>query len=324
MPLMNDFEYAVPGFAYRNPHLTTIYLNKLRAIKPPAYERTRVELPDGDFLDIDFIENNRKKAILLCHGLEGNSIRNYNNSAANLFFTNNFSVFAWNNRSCSGEMNRLLKLYHHTAIDDLDQSVKFVLDKGYEEVYLLGYSMGGVQILNYFGKLPIDQRIKAGVAVSAPVNLKSSAEILKQGFNRIYLKNFLIAIKKKLNQKALQFPGLLDWKRLELAKDFDDIDEYFTAPAHGFVNAVDYYEKASPINILQHIKIPILILNALDDPFLDKDSYPTEFASNSKTVFLETPGHGGHCAFPLKNDKLTYSAQRAYEFFNSEMTFKGL
>lgn len=324
MPLIENSEYKVPGFLYRNPHFTTIYVNKIRKTILPPYKRERIKLADGDFLDIDFIIKNQKRAIILCHGLEGSSGRNYNNTAAEYFLENDFSIFAWNNRSCSGEMNRLPRLYHHTAIDDLDSTVKLVMNCGFEEIFLLGFSMGGVQILNYFGKSNPDKRIKAGVAVSSPIYLKTTAEILKKGFNRIYLENFLIAIKKKLGQKAEKYPDLADWEKVLAAKDFDGIDEYFTAPVHGFLNADDYYAKASPGAVLQNIRTPVLILNALDDPFLGIDSYPKEFASKSKFVFLETPERGGHCAFPMKNSKLSYSEKRAYEFFNSEITASGL
>lgn len=324
MPLIENSEYHIPGFLYRNPHFTTIYVNKVRKTIRPYYKRERLELADGDFLDIDFILQNQKRAVLLCHGLEGSSGRNYNNTAAGYFLKKDFSVFAWNNRSCSGEMNRLPRLYHHTSIDDLDSAVKFVMERGFEEIYLLGFSMGGVQILNYFGKTDPDKRIKAGVAVSSPIYLKTTAETLKSGFNRIYLENFLIGIKKKLRQKAEKYPDLADWEKVLAAKDFDGIDEYFTAPVHGFLNADDYYSKASPGAVLQNIKTPVLILNSLDDPFLGADSYPKEIASKSDFVFLETPEHGGHCAFPMKTGKFSYSEIRAYEFFNSEITASGL
>lgn len=324
MPLIENSEYHISGFLYRNPHFTTIFVNKIRKTIRPPYRRERLELADGDFLDIDFVIKNKRKAVVLCHGLEGSSDRNYNNTAAEYFLKNDFSVFAWNNRSCSGEMNRSPKLYHHAAIDDLDSAVKFVMNRGFEEIYLLGFSMGGVQILNYFGKTDPDNRIKAGVAISSPIYLKTTAEILKMGFNRIYLENFLIAIKRKLRQKSIKYPDLADWMKVMASKDFDGIDEYFTAPVHGFSSADDYYSKASPGALLQKIRTPVLILNAMDDPFLGADSFPKEIASKSDFVFLETPDCGGHCAFPLKKSKFSYSEKRAYEFFNSEITANGL
>ena len=324
MPLIEFSKYNEPPYIFKNPHISTIYINKLRKTSPPDSGRERIELADGDFLDIDFMMNSTAKAVVLCHGLEGNSVRNYNNTAAAYFDSKDFSVFAWNNRSCSGEMNRLPKLYHHAAINDLDSVVKFVTAKGFQEIYLLGFSMGGVQILNYFGKKEINSVVKAAVAVSAPIYLKTTAEILKNGFNKIYLKNFLISISKKLNLKAKQFPELLDWEKLKTVKSFDEIDEYFTAPLHGFENKEDYYRKASPGFVLENIETPVLILNALNDPFLGDDSYPTKLVAENKTVSLETPKFGGHCAFPLKNSIFNYSEVRAYEFFNSVITSSGL
>lgn len=316
MPLIKESNYKLPGFYYGNGHISTIYIGRFWKTQPPKYNRKRLELRDGDFLDIDFAEHSTDKAVILCHGLEGASDRTYNNTSAAYFLDHNFSVFAWNNRSCSGEMNRLLRLYHHAAIDDLDQVINFVISKGYQEIYLLGFSLGAAQIMNYFGRKTVDQRVKAGVAVSVPVQLKDSAEILKKGFNRVYLLNFIRKIDKKLKLKAEQFPDALDWSKLENIRSFDEIDEFYTAPAHGFNGKEDYYKKASPAYSIDGIQTPCLILNALDDPFLGKNCYPKEFSKKNPFVFLETPEHGGHCAFPLKDKRNSYSEIRALEFFN--------
>lgn len=315
MPLIKDSVYISPAFYYKNGHISTIYRGRFFETQPPEYQRHRLELSDGDFLDIDFIEQNPQKAIILCHGLEGTSVRNYNNTSAQYFLAHNFSVFAWNNRSCSGEMNRLLKLYHHAAIEDLHAVIEYVLSKNYKEVYLLGFSLGAAQIMNYFGRKTVDSRIKAGVAVSAPIQLKDSAERLKKGFNRVYLKNFTQKIEVKLRIKQNQFPTALDWKKLNSIKTFDEVDEYFTAPVHGFSGKEDYYRKASPDFSMSEIKTPTLIINALDDPFLGENCYPKEFAKQNEFVFLEMPKNGGHCAFPLKKQTNSYSEIRALQFF---------
>ncbi|MFA7448325.1 MAG: alpha/beta fold hydrolase [Weeksellaceae bacterium] len=283
--------------------------------KPPIYQRERLELEDGDFLDVDFVENNNQKAVILCHGLEGASTRTYNNTSAAYFLENDYSVFAWNNRSCSGEMNRLLRMYHHASVEDLDEIVQFVLEKGYQEVYLLGFSMGAAQIMNYFSRMKVNPKVKAGVAVSVPIQVRDSAEKLKMGFNRVYLKNFLYKINKKLKQKEEQFPEELNWSKLRNSKSFDEIDDYYTAPSHGFSDRFDYYKKASPAYSMDAIKTPVLVLNALDDPFLGENCYPKDFAAQHPYVFLEISAYGGHCAFPDKIKGLSYSEIRALEFF---------
>lgn len=316
MPLIDYSAYKTPNFLFNNPHISTIYCGRFLKTSPPTYQRQRLELADGDFLDIDFIEKNTHQAVILCHGLEGASDRTYNNTAAQEFLQNNYSVFAWNNRSCSGEMNRLLQLYHHASIEDLAKVVEFVQNKKYSEIYLLGFSLGGAQILNYFGRMSLPKEVKSAVAVSVPIALKDSAENLKKGINRLYLKNFIQKITPKLSIKAQQFPEALDWSFLKHIQTFDEIDAHYTSIAHGFSSKEDYYKKASPAYSLDGISKPVLIINALDDPFLGENCFPRTIAQNSADIFLEMPTTGGHCAFPLPNQQHSYSAQRAMAFFD--------
>lgn len=127
--------------------------------------------------------------------------------------------------------------------------------------------MGGVQLLNYFGWTKLDERIKAGVSVSVPTHIATSAEVLKQGFNRVYLKNFTIDIKRKLKYKAEQFPDFINRDQIDKITSFDEVDQYFTAPLHGFASRDDYYQQVSPEFSLKNITTPVLIINSLDDPF---------------------------------------------------------
>ncbi len=317
MPLIEHSEYDSPSIIHRNRHISTIYAALIKKFEVPEYTREKHELNDGDFINIDYILNGSKKAVILCHGLEGDSRRTYNNSCAAYFLQKNFSVFAWNNRTCGGEMNRLPRLYHHGAVDDLDEVVRFALKKGIEDIYLIGYSMGGVQLLNYLGWTKIDQRIKAAVSISVPTHIATSAEVLKQGFNRVYLKNFTIDIKKKLKYKAAQFPDFINRDQIDNISSFDEVDQYFTAPLHGFASRDDYYERVSPEFSLKDITIPVLIINSLDDPFLGERCYPRTIAKDSAYVYLETPKYGGHCAFPLRDSEYSYAEKRAFEFFES-------
>lgn len=324
MPVIDKSTYH-PFLFFRNGHVSTIYSGRIKRTRVPGYQREKLELPDGDFLNVDYLlKPESDKALILCHGLEGDSRRGYNNSCANYFSEKGFSVFAWNNRSCGGEMNRLPKFYHHGTVEDLNAVVEFVLEKGFGKVYLVGFSLGAAQILNYLGRFETDERVKAGVAVSVPIHLKPCAEKLKKGFNRVYLNVFTRKLKIKFREKAKYFPDLINMEQISAIKSFDEIDEYFTAPLHGFLNKEEYYEKASPAYSLEKIKTPVLIINSLDDPFLGEESYPVEFAKNHPFVYLETPLFGGHCAFPLSGSPHSWTDFRAYEFFNSEITSKGL
>lgn len=322
MPFIENSKYN-PKTIYRNGHISTIYSGRIKKFLPPDYTREKHELEDGDFLNIDYILKNTEKAVILCHGLEGDSRRVYNNSCADFFLQKDYSVFAWNNRSCGGEMNRLPRLYHHGIVSDLEEVVRFAANKGLEEIYLVGFSLGAAQIMNYLGKTEVNSKVKAAVAVSAPIQLKSCSEKLKTGFNRVYLNVFTRKLKVKFMEKATQFPDLIDVAKIPAIRTFDEVDEYFTAPMHGFSNRDDYYEKASPAYTMRHIKTPVLVINAWDDPFLGEECYPVEFAEKHPYVYLEIPKYGGHCAFPMRNSKYSWTDLRAYEFFSSEMTSKG-
>src|SRR5690606_2329175 len=142
----------------------------------------------------------------------------YNNTSANYFIEQNYSVFAWNNRSCSGEMNRLLRMYHHAVIDDVDTVVKYVIDKGFDEVYLIGFSMGGAQIINYLSRMNINPKVKAAVAITNPIELKDSTESLKKGFNKVYPQTFIYKISNKVEMKKDQFNNLIDWQKFKKIK----------------------------------------------------------------------------------------------------------
>ncbi|NHN24188.1 alpha/beta fold hydrolase [Flavobacterium jejuense] len=318
MPFINNSSYDESvSFLHKHKHVSTIYAGMFKKFPAPIYKREILELQDGDFLAIDYNLKNSTKAIILCHGLEGNSQRTYMNSCATYFLERNFSVFAWNNRSCSGEMNRLPRLYHHAAIEDLDAVIQFALTK-VDEIYLIGYSMGGAQTLNYLGSNKvINKRIKAAIAVSVPIEVKSSAESLKKGFNKVYMKNFTNDLIPKLKYKAQQFPELLNWDKIKDIKNFDDLDDNFTAPLHGFKNREDYYFKVSPARNIENIIVPVLIINALDDPFLGEDCYPVALAKKNSFIHLEIPKYGGHCAFPMKNNSHSYAEIRAFAFIET-------
>ncbi|CDF79073.1 abhydrolase 6 [Formosa agariphila KMM 3901] len=321
MPIISQSKYQAPRLVHRNPHFSTIYAAKIKHVDTPNYKTEILELSDGDFLNIDYSIKSLKKAVILCHGLEGDSRRTYNNSCANYFLERDFSVIAWNNRTCGGHMNRLPQMYHHGSIEDLDAVVQFAFSQGIASVYIIGYSMGGAQVLNYLGKQKLDSRIKAAVAVSAPTHIRTCSDTLKVGFNKVYLNTFKKGIVNKLKQKVIQFPELANTDKINALHSFAEIDDYFTAPMHGFTDKDDYYEKVSPEFILKNITTPVLIINALDDPFLGERCYPNSIAENSKYVYLETPKYGGHCAFPLKDSKQSYAEVRAFDFFN-ERSFK--
>ncbi|WP_139855944.1 YheT family hydrolase [Aequorivita sinensis] len=317
MPYISNSSYET-DFIFQNGHISTIYSGIIRKLESPEYQRKRLFLTDGDFLLLDYVMQTSKKAIILCHGLEGDSKKNYNNACANFFIEKGYSVFAWNNRSCGGEMNLLPNLYHHGSIGDLEAVINYVLAQNIEEVFLVGFSLGGDQILNYLGRKEVSEKIKAAVAISAPFQLKSSAEKIQGGISKIYLSRFIRKIRGKIQQKSVQFPSLISKEISKNIKSFEDVIDRFIVPVHGgYTDLGDYYKKASPAYSTDGINIPVLVINAWDDPILGKEDHPIAMAEQHKYLYLETPHHGGHCAFPLKISKHPYSVVRAFEFFKN-------
>lgn len=314
MPYIDNSSYET-DFIFQNGHISTIYAGIIRKLEAPAYERKRVDTPDDDFLLVDCLLQDPQRAVILCHGLEGDSRKNYNNACANFFVNKGYSVFAWNNRSCGGEMNLLPRLYHHASIEDLEFVIDYVEKQGFEEIFLIGFSLGGDQILNYLGKRKAPEKVKAAVAISAPFQLRSSAEKIQGGISKIYLNRFIRKIKGKIQIKSHQFPDLISQEVPKNIKSFEDVIDRFIVPIHGeYRDLNDYYQKASPVYSIDGIKIPVLVINAWDDPILGKEDHPIDIAQQHKYLFLETPQYGGHCAFPLKISKHPYSVMRAFEF----------
>ena len=318
MPILSSSYTQVPLF-YLNGHFETILPSIWRKIEGVNYEREKIDTPDGDFLNLDWSSVGSERLLVVSHGLEGDSQRHYARALVKLFNQQGIDVLVWNNRSCGGEgeLNLQPVLYHHGSSQDLDSVVQHVLaTKRYSELYLAGISMGWAQTLNYLGKKGEDvpSILKKAAVYSTPVHLPSSAATLRRPVNRFYKQKFLGKLKKKMEAKGKQFPGLIDLERLPLVRDFDEFDTHYTAKLHGFVDAADFYEKASPHTHLKGICVPTLILNAVNDPLLGKECYPIAFAEGSSDIFLEMPKRGGHTGFTIPNSEFNYAEYRLLEF----------
>lgn len=319
MPIIQNSSYPNPPFYQFNGHLQTIIPGIFRKIKNINYQRERLELPDQDFLDLDWITGGYKNLVVLSHGLEGSSERQYIQGAAKLFSQNSWDVLAWNCRSCSGEMNRTARLYHHGDVEDIGTVINHaVAQQKYENIILVGFSMGGAMSLNYLGKNGenIPEQVKAGVAFSTPCDLKEGAEILNIRSNAIYRKRFLRNLKKKILIKEKEFPGLVDLNKLKEIKEWRDFDEHFSAPLNNYKNADDFYFNSSAKNFMHNIKIPTLLVNADNDPILTPACTPLDIAKSNSNIFIEQPNQGGHCGFMLPNQEFAWSEIRALEFAN--------
>ncbi len=322
MPLIEKSSYTKRPFYLFSRHLETIIPSIFRKIEGVQYQRERLELADGDFLDIDWskAKATANRLVIVTHGLEGNSDRHYVKGTVKLFNENGWDALAWNCRSCSGEMNRNLRMYHHGDIEDIQTVIEHALSQNqYESIHLIGFSMGGNITLKYLGVNgdSIPNAIKGGVAISAPCDLTSSAALLDEPKSYFYKRKFYTKLSEKMRLKAVQYPGEIDMNRLSEVRCWRDFDELFSAPINGFENAQDFYDQASSINYLKGIRRPILLINALNDPILTPECFPTEIAATHPYLFLETPKKGGHVAFMLAGKEYAWMDLRALEFINT-------
>lgn len=298
MNAKNHIPQYQPGAIMRNPHVNTIYTALLRKPGHPGYKRKRILTSDDDFLDIDWIHNGSDDLVVLCHGLEGSSDSQYMKGMSGHLAGLGFDVAAMNYRSCSGEMNRQMKMYHSGATWDLEEVLRQV-HSGYKNIYLVGFSLGANLILKYLGekgsRLPYP--IKGAVSISVPADLKSSSEKIGRGFNRVYELHFLVTLHWRMRTKARQFPEIAAMRKGKKINSLCDFDDVYTGPIHGFKDGNDYYEKCSSRHFIPEVKVPTLIINALDDPFLTEACFPYDMVKGNAYVEMITPAFGGHVGF---------------------------
>lgn len=301
--------YTPPTLLF-NRHLETIYPSLLRKVDFRGAVRERIATPDEDFLDLDWYRQGSSRCVIISHGLEGNSERSYVLGMARAFFLNGYDVVAWNYRGCSGEPNRQLRFYHSGATDDL-HTVTLHAAMHYPQVYLIGFSLGGNLTLKYLGEGIAPAAVQRAVAISVPLNLHTSCLEISRPSNWVYTQRFLRSLSAKVRAKKA-LASVLDVGRLDSIRNLMEFDDYFTGPLHGFAGALDYYQRCSSIHALPLIRIPTLVVNAKNDPFLSPDCYPT---GNYPTVVLEYPSRGGHVGFArFDGNGLYWSEMRALAF----------
>lgn len=309
----------------KNKHLETILPALFRKLSI-NYKRQRLELADGDFMDLDWVQNNNDRLLLLFHGLEGSSQSQYIKGFAKHFSSQNFDICAVNFRSCSGENNRLITSYHSGKSDDIQTIINHIISNySYKNIALGGFSLGGNVLLKYLGENgnKIPNAIKVAFAFSVPVDLAASSKTLSQTWNKVYMARFLKSLNRKLLEKSILFPNQINIEGLEKITTFDDWDTRFTAKIHGFENAQHYYQQCNSLQFLNEIKVPTLLVNAQNDPFLAPTCFPTEVAKNHPYFHLETPKFGGHVGFAI--DKINgnyYSELIASQFIKNNMVIK--
>ncbi len=304
----------------RNGNVETIFTHMRRIVRGVRYKRERIETPDGDFLDLDWSRVDSSRLLILSHGLEGSSESIYIKGMTKAGNRDGFDVLAWNFRGCSGVPNRKAYSYHSGSTHDMRTLMRHVVKKDqYEEIYLIGYSMGANLTLKYLGEEEVytPKQIKAAATFCAPCDLSAACVNISKGFNRFYSNRFLKSLVAKVHVKRRTIPdypiSVADLERVTDLRSFDDV---VTAPIHNFRDAEDYYQQCRSDRFIKKIHIPTLIVNPKSDPFFPKSTYPIRQCADHKKVYLEMPKTGGHVAFytPKAKNGIYWSDERALRF----------
>jgi len=295
--------YAAPSWL-PGGHAQTIYAS-LRPAPAIRYRRERVDTPDGDFIDFDWLDatgpaGDATPLVVLFHGLEGSSSSHYALRLMGELATAGWRGVVPHFRGCSGEPNRKPRAYHSGDYAEVGWMLERIrAAASFAPLFAVGVSLGGSALLNWLGRQETRAKnvLVAAAAVSTPLDLAAAGRAIDIGMNRIYSRHFLSTLVPKAKGIAHRFPGLLDPAAIARANSMYSFDEVVTAPLHGFAGADDYWKRASSKPWLRAIVLPTLVLNARNDPFIPASSLPMQSEASS-AVSLEQPAHGGHGGFP--------------------------
>jgi predicted alpha/beta-fold hydrolase len=285
-----------PAWWLPGPHAQTLFAAFAGRRLPIRAVRERLELGDGDFIDLDHIGSSGP-VILLLHGLEGSSRSHYVRVLARHLTAEGCRLLVMHFRGCSGVPNRLPRGYHSGETQDLVTVMGMLAGRGQDApVAAVGFSLGANVLLKYLGEQGEDTPLRVAVAVSVPFELNRCADRINEGFSRFYQWVLLRSIKRSLARKAALLRPHVDLEALERTRDFWTFDDLVTAPLHGFRNVHDYYGRCSSRRHLKNIRRPTLILQACDDPLIPADAIPSA-GELAPQVELELSDHGGHVGF---------------------------
>ncbi len=310
--------YAAPGWL-PGGHAQTLWP---LLIKPrgPRLRRERWDTPDGDFIDVDFLDGPSDAPLLvLFHGLEGSSRSHYAISTAQACQRAGWRLALPHFRGCSGELNRRPRAYHSGDSAEIDWILRRLHALNEERpLHAAGVSLGGNALLKWGG----EQGERAGEIVTgiagicAPLDLTACGHHLARGFNRVYTQHFLGTLKRISAARLRHHPGLFDPKRMQEANNLWQFDDAVTGPIHGFAGADEYWQRSSAKPFLADIRVPALAINPQNDPFLPANYLPRGHEVSS-SVRLEQPAAGGHVGFvsgPFPGT-LDWLPQRLLHFF---------
>ena len=284
-----------------NPHAQTIYASLTHPFKASVDKMEKIELPDGDFINLAWSNAHLaddSPLVVILHGLGGCINSSYVARFMHAFNQRGWRVVLMHFRGAGKEINRLPRAYHSGDTADLDLVIQNLAQRepGTKKA-VVGVSLGGNVLLKWMGERPQQSKIHAAVAISVPFVLKSVANRMNVGLSRFYQTHLLNNLKETFARKANQLenpPEAL--KRAADCHCFWTFDNQVTAPLHGFSNVHSYYRESSSRQYLRHIEVPTLIIHAKDDPFMTVDVLPTETELSEK-ITLELSKKGGHMGF---------------------------
>jgi len=279
-----------------NPHLQTLWPTFFK--KRPQLDLTseKVELDDGDFLDLKWTKNHSDKVVIVIHGLEGSLESHYVPSLIKQLSDENYKVCFMHLRGCGDQHNRLARSYHSGASDDLEAVVNHIDQQLKMKIHAaIGFSLGGNLLLKWLGEQGDKARVNRAIAISVPFELNDAALRLKKGFSTFYQKHLVTRLQKRYKEKfeTLGSPLKINVNELQTFHQFDD---QVTAPLNGFKDVDDYYQQSSSKQFIKHIKVNTLILHDYTDPFMFRHTAPKE-DDLSNSVTLELTENAGHVGF---------------------------
>lgn len=307
----------------KQPHFQTVYGHLFRPRYKISLRREKLDLPDGDFLDLDWMDGSPSHPlVIILHGLEGSSRSTYVQSFLHFLRQKSWPAVVVHGRACGGELNRLPQTHHSGRSDDLNSAVPYVESKSASaRICLMGFSIGGNILLKWLGSYPLAaKKIFKAAAVSVPYNLERCVQLMDKGINKfLYTRYLLNRLKKKATQKAVIYPHLLNSEKLKSVSTFDEFDGLVTAPLNLFKNPKTYWNSSSCESFLPNISIPSLLIHAADDPFFPGKYLPIQTINDSKNLQLIQTDAGGHVAFVdgvWPWERKFWLEQQVFNFFN--------
>jgi predicted alpha/beta-fold hydrolase len=293
-------------------HLQTVW-RKLHRTPQLMRHRRRVELSDGDFIDVDFessasaTADSSKPLMFLLHGLAGSSDSPYVLSMQHEFSRQGYESAAMNLRGCSGEFNRLAVAYHSGCSPDVEAVIDNLIAAmpATQKLMVIGYSLGANVLIKWLSETRHKARVLAAVSVSNPFSLALCCGRMNTGIAFWYGRYFLSRLRRDLDAKCRYFERSGQQQQLQVIKALGslqslktlwDFDDAVTAPLHGFSSARDYYDRCSSRQFLPAVGVPLLIVHGRNDPIIPTDALPeTDEASNG--LYAEVLNEGGHVGF---------------------------